>query len=243
MNIFKSLVLAILVAYSPCFTAKNLQSEKPLTLADPYVFYEKGWYYAYGTHSFEGIEVYRSKDLITWQFERLALESKNTKTNKWFWAPEVYHIKGKYLMYFSGNENIRAAWSDSPLGPFVEAEESPLLRRKPHEGNIDNHLFIDDDGKAYIFFVEWGYLGTSMAELEKDCLTVDTTTIKGIITPQQSWEKKLGQTNEGPFILKHKGYYYLTYSGNDFRSQDYAIGVAISNKITGPWKKEDYNPF
>ena len=49
--------------------------------------------------------------------------------------------------------------------------------------------------------------------------------------------------NEGPFILKRGGTYYLTYSANDFRSKRYGVGVATSRSITGGWIKSEQNPL
>ena len=50
-------------------------------------------------------------------------------------------------------------------------------------------------------------------------------------------------TAEGPFVLKHKGMYYLTYSGCDYRSPNYAVGYAISDSPTGPFVKYAGNPI
>jgi len=218
------------------------QKHQPLTLADPYVFYENGTYYAYGTNSDAGIEVYTSRDLKAWEFNGVALRKEDTTSPKWFWAPEVYHLDGRYLMYFSGNEEARAAWSDGPSGPFVELKSGVLL---PGQGcvNIDNHLYIDDDGTPHIFLVEFNHHpGVYQAKVEKDYTTIIKSTLHDAIHPEQPWECIRGLVNEGPFILKHKGTYYLTYSGNDYQSQDYAIGVALASDINGPWKKVDYNP-
>lgn len=221
---------------------ENHSSEpQPLALADPYILQEKGVYYAYGTSSDEGIEVFASTDLTKWKRLGWALRATRASCSKWFWAPEVYRVNGRYLMYFSGNERIRAAWSDSPTGPFNEIYSGPLF---PEEGNIDHHLYIDEDGKPYIFFVrfEQGNLIYS-CELETDLTTMKRQTLNFVSRPEQNWEKVQAVVNEGPFVVKHKDTYYLTYSGNDYRSKDYAIGVLTSSNINGPWEKATYNPI
>ena len=45
-------------------------------LADPFIFYENGTYYAYGTFSSDGILVFTSKDLKKWTNKGLALNKK-----------------------------------------------------------------------------------------------------------------------------------------------------------------------
>ena len=63
-------------------------------------------------------------------------------------APEVYYVNNKFYMYYSAEEHICVAVSDSPLGPFRQAVQKPMLE---DEKAIDNSLFLDDDGKAYLF--------------------------------------------------------------------------------------------
>ena len=80
-------------------------------LADPFIFYENGTYYAYGTFSPDGILVFTSKDLKKWTNKGLALNKKDTNIPRFFWAPEVYKIGKEYIMYFSGNEHLYVAKS------------------------------------------------------------------------------------------------------------------------------------
>ena len=64
-----------------------------------------------------------------------------------------------------------------------------------------------------------------------------------VIRPTEPWEKRSGEVTEGPFMLKHKGFYYLTYSGTGADSPDYAIGYATSQSPTGPFEKYPGNPI
>ena len=190
---------------------------KPLPLADPYILTEDGVYYAYGTTGDSGIEVFSSTDLENWTRLGWALRKEDTSCPKWFWAPEVYRVNGRYLMYFSGNEKIRAAWSDSPTGPFNELYSGPLF---PAEGNIDHHLYFDEDGQPYMFFVRFDHGNIIYScQLEPDCTTMKFNTLKFVARPEQDWEKLDAVVNEGPFIIKHNGTYYMTYSGNGYTCQ------------------------
>ena len=60
-----ALLLALLIASAAAAVAQYQVSKLPL--ADPFVFYEDGTYYAYGTYSGDGIVVFTSDNLIEWQ--------------------------------------------------------------------------------------------------------------------------------------------------------------------------------
>ena len=217
-----------------------------LMLADPYVLQDGDWYYIYGTHSDNGIVVYRSRDLHSWgdrcgnASEKLALHKDDVWGEKWFWAPEVYKVGDKYVMTYSAEEHICYAESDSPCGPFVQSDKRPYL---PEEKGIDSHIFFDG-GKAYMFWVRFeGPYGIWMAELSSDLRTLKLDTARLILEPKEDWERVQAYVSEGPMILKHRGKYYLTYSCNDYQSLDYAVGYAVSDNIFGPYERYEGNPI
>jgi len=222
-----------------------------LPFADPYVHCEKGVYYAYGTHAGDGIAVATSTDLKTWKLGvgkskgGLALHKDDSYGTKWFWVPEVYRrADGRYVMVYSAEQCACAAVGDSPLGPFAQLEKKPLLGGTEHAaGAIDNTIFRDDDGRIWMFYARGGIC---LVELETDMLHVK----KGakpqyLFGAQQPWERHVAacRVNEGPFVLKHDGLYYLTYSGNDYQNPRYGIGLATAKSVTGPWTKSKANPI
>lgn len=219
------------------------QQTKPVTLGDPFIMLYNGKYYAYGTNAADGIEVYTSDDLNMWtKSPDLALHKKDSWGEKWFWAPEIYYIKdkGKFYMYYSANEHICVATSDSPLGPFKQEERKPMLEGQA----IDNSLFIDDDGQAYLSFVRFTN-GNEIwiAELENDLETIKEETMKPILHVSQPWEEVWPRVNEGSFIVKRKGIYYLSYSGNSYESPFYGVGYATATNPLGTWVKYEKNPI
>jgi GH43 family beta-xylosidase len=219
-----------------------VQAAQKLTLADPFILYYDNKYYAYGTSDANGIVVYTSDDLHYWTKQsNLALHKNNSYADRWFWAPEVYYLNGRFYMYYSADEHICMATSDSPLGPFVQDVQEPMLPDKA----IDNSLFIDDDGKAYLFFVRFtDGNAVWMAELEDDYKTIKTATMKLCFAASTSgWEADWGKINEGPFVVKHGGYYYLTYSANHYQSQNYGVGFAYTNNLSSGWSKNRENPI
>jgi GH43 family beta-xylosidase len=222
--------------------AVQMQAAQKLPLADPFILYHDNQYYAYGTSDPNGIVVYTSDDLRFWTKQpSLALHKNNSYADRWFWAPEVYYLNGQFYMYYSADEHICVATSDSPLGPFVQNVQQPMLPDKA----IDNSLFIDDDGKAYLFFVRFTDGNAIwMAELNNDYKTIKTNTLRLCLTANTSgWEADLGKVVEGPFVVKHNGYYYLTYSANDYRSQNYGVGFAHTTNLSGTWSKSGDNPI
>lgn len=219
---------------------------KPVPFGDPFILLYDGTYYAYGTHAADGIEVYLSDDLEYWRGpvgvkNGLALHKEDVWADRWFWAPEVYHVNGKFYMYYSADEHICVAVSDSPLGPFKQEKKAPMIAG---EKCIDNTLFIDDDGKPYLFFDRFNDgLNIWVAELETDLITLKMETLHPCIHVSQEWETVWPRVNEGAFVMKHNGVYYLTYSANSYESPFYGIGCATATDLMGEWTKYPHNPL
>lgn len=213
---------------------------------DPFILLWENKYYAYGTQSPDGIAVYVSDDLETWTIPPsakggLALNKADVWADRWFWAPEVYYVKGIFYMYYSADEHICVATSDSPTGPFRQVVQQTMI---PGEKCIDNSLFIDDDGKPYLFFDRFDDgLNICVAELEENLLNIKPETIRKCIHVSQPWEEVWPRVNEGAFVIKRNGIYYLTYSANSYESPFYGIGVATSINMNGPWQKYENNPI
>lgn len=221
--------------------ATAVAPEERVRLADPFILLHEDTYYAYGTHSRNGIEFYTSNDLKTWRRGGLALHKRDSYGEKWFWAPEVYLLNGKFYMYYTADEHICVATADSPAGPFKQVQQVPMITNKH---TIDNTIFIDDDGKAYMFYVliRNGFK-VCVAELEDDLMTIKPNSESVCIKPEQPWERVGGKVNEGPSIIKRNGTYYMLYSGNGYKSQEYGIGYASAKNIRGPWRKTPHNPI
>ena len=81
------------------------------------------------------------------------------------------------------------------------------------------------------------------AELKDNLKEIKEETLTQCIEAVEPWEMVFGKVAEGPSILKRDGLYYLLYSANDFRSQDYAVGYATSDSPFGPLKKNSKNPL
>ena len=243
--------MLVVFACSACSQSKDDQPNHSsetlkVSLGDPFILLYNDTYYAYGTLAEDGIAVFVSDDLKNWSVPAeaasgLALKRGDVWGAKSYWAPEVYNINGKFYMYYTAEEHICVATSDSPLGPFTQTVKKPIIES---EKCIDNSLFIDDDGKAYLTFVRFTDGNNIwMAELDATLTEIKSETMRACIHVSQDWENVLGRVNEASYITKHNGIYYMTYSGNDYQSHLYGVGCATATSIVGEWTKYADNPI
>lgn len=243
MNIRNTISTLLLLLLSLGVSAQIEESQ--IFLADPYILLEDGIYYAYGTQSDRGINCYKSEDLKSWQFAGLALDMVNTTESKWFWAPEVYHIGDRYLMYYSANEHLFVAQSQNPTGPFYQIGGYMMENLLGSEQCIDSSLYIDKDGTPYLFFVRF-VDGNCIwqCQLQEDCITPIPGTLKLCLKAEEPWERIQAKVAEGPNVLRKGKKVFLSYSANDYQSQDYAVGYATTENVaSGQWSKNPGNPI
>ena len=240
-------LLSLFQGFTGNVTAQDQSGEiAKVPFGDPFIMLHNDRYYAYGTQSADGINVYVSDDLKTWRGpvgvkNGLALHKDDVWGDRWFWAPEVYFVNGKFYMYFSADEHINVATSDSPLGPFTQEVKKPMFE---NEKAIDNSLFIDDDGKPYLIFDRFNDgLNIWVAELEDNLKEIKPGTLHKCINVSQPWEEVWPRVNEGAFVIKRNGTYFMKYSANSYESPFYGIGFATAKHINGPWVKYENNPI
>lgn len=215
--------------------------------ADPVVLRHDGVYYLYCTYSPDhpnmpnGIRLYTSTNLVDWTDRGYVLKRDDSWGEEKFWAPDVIEHEGKFLMYYAAETRICVAESDTPLGPFTQPEKKPM---EPASIRIDAHIFQDDDGKNYLYYVcfnkgneIWG------VELNDDMRSVKSETARLQVKAVEPWETHMAPIAEGAEVLKHKGVYYMTYSGSHFMSPEYAVGYATARHPLGPWTKYEFNPI
>lgn len=132
---------------------------------------------------------------------------------------------------------IGVAVADAPIGPWTDAHPGgPILSQSVPVANdiqnIDPTVLIDDDGRVFIY---WGTFG----QLRGMELAADMVTPKGPQVKVQS----LPGFFEAPWLMKHKGVYYLLYAGNragpssDCTPAIYHACIAYGTAASplGPW--------
>lgn len=225
-------------------------------MADPYILEYNDRYYLYGTDDQpgevdRGFKVYTSTDLVNWSQPvgkgegGRALLSSDSWGNWGFWGAEVYLRDSIFYMFYTVEEHLAVATGTSPLGPFTQQEKKPLRNVK----EIDCHVHVDDDGKAYMYYVSFENNSNEIfvEELNDDWLSTKPETKTRCIWWTQAWENADPEFShwpvaEGSSVLKHEGIYYLFYTANHFLSQKYAVGYATSDSPYGPWNKYEGNP-
>ncbi|MGI8581984.1 MAG: glycoside hydrolase family 43 protein, partial [Chitinophagaceae bacterium] len=131
-----------------------------------------------------------------------------------------------------------------PSGPFKQEVFKSLSEETKQ---IDPYVFIDDNGKKYLYYVVVANGGNRIfvAEMNDDMLSVKTESAKQCIEATDVWEnteKDKWSVTEGPTVIKHNHLYYLIYSANHFKHATYAVGYAVSKSPYGPWQKYEGNP-
>lgn len=186
-----------------------------------------------------------SPDLVHWT-ERGTIFSAATRpgwAERDFWAPELHKFGRRYVVFFSarhrdGDLALGAASADNLLGPYTDLG-APLLR-DPNPGVIDAHVFRAPDGSSYLLWKIDGNANRTASRIQIQALREDGLELRGapseLLRNSLAWE---GSVVEGPWMIFEAGYYYLFYSGNDYGSAAYALGVARSMSATEGFIKLD----
>jgi beta-xylosidase len=197
MKHYLSTAIAIILVMTSCHR-HTVSYTNPLNVefGDPYVLLASdGKYYMYGTGggAVDGFCAYSSDDLVHWTSAGQVY--RGNTPDSWavgsFWAPEVYERDGRFYMFFSADwrenptnevENFRigVAVADSPTGPFKEMANRPLF--DPGYPVIDANVFVDEDGRNYLYFSRCCYKHPVESEI------ADWAKEKGLFSDiEESW--------------------------------------------------------
>lgn len=215
--------------------------------ADPDSEFYNGEYWVYPTysHPYDAqtfLDAFSSPDLINWTKHPNIL---NTTSFPWakraVWAPATISRNGKYYLYFAANDiqtndeygGIGVGVADRPEGPYLDPIGKPLIGQYYNGAQpIDQDVFIDDDGQAYMYYGGHGH--ANVVRINEDMISVGTF-------PDGDQYKEITPENyvEGPQMFKRKGKYYLFWSEGGWGGPDYAVSYGISNNPIGPFKRLD----
>ena len=193
--------------------------------------------------------ILRSPDLVHWTVAGALFRQDpawSDGTN--FWAPELFRQGDNYLAYYSarrknGRMCVAVAKSDNPIGPYDD--DGPLVCQP--DGSIDPSIVRNNQGWPFLVWKEdRNTAGVTTAiwvqPLSQDGLRMTGVPRKILQATGRGWE---GGVVEGPQIVRRKGWLYLFYSGNLCCGPncEYAMGVARSRGLYGPWKRWKRNPI
>lgn len=273
MRIYSFIALCWLMtttAIAGIITLDDLNIRDPFILADKHT----GCYYLYRSastsengKSYGGVEVYKSKDLKTWQGPKQVF---NVPKDNWItgrvWAPEVHAYMGKYFLFATLNSDIQwkanrkewptytfrgtqIFWSETPEGPFKPFSQFP--HTPMDEMALDGTLWVEN-GKPYMVYChEWVQIEDGTINV----LPLATDLSKPAGAPQALFNGSAAKwstgndhpsyniksyVTDGCFLYKtKKGKLLMIWSS--FSNSGYAIGIARSstNSILGPWIQDE----
>ncbi|MCR5179600.1 MAG: family 43 glycosylhydrolase [Bacteroidaceae bacterium] len=255
-----TLLAATLLLCAPASAQRSRQAHMsgnpilPEFHADPEILFSKqtGRFYIYsttdGAPGWGGyyFTAFSSPNLVDWKHEGIILDLATNQV-PWAtgnaWAPAIIEkeVEGKYkyFFYYSGHDPVTnrkaigVATADTPTGPFYDFGK-PIVSKLP-EGvrggqQIDVDVFQDPvSGKNYLY---WGNGYMAVAELNRDMLGIDTTTIR-VLTPEGGTLQDY-QYREAPYVFYRDGLYYFLWSVDDTGSANYHVAYGTAASPLGP---------
>ena len=217
----------------------------PFDFADPDVLTVGGTYFAYATNSVAGnVQIIQSTDLSHWSPVGNALPNLPTwAASDTTWAPAVMQIGGSFVLYYAavvagpggGEECISAATATQPQGPYRDSSTAPLECQPSLGGSIDPSPFTDAGGTPYLLWKSNGGTGSTTIWSEQldpaGTAMAPATEPTRLLGADEGWQ---GGVVEAPDLVLAGGHYFLFYSGSNWDTADYAVGVATCSGPLGP---------
>jgi hypothetical protein len=210
--------------------------------ADPAVVNFKGKYYLFVTRS-HGYWV--SDDMSNWKFIR---------PQSWYFngcnAPAAAVKDDKIILLGDPSGRGAVIETDNPgLGDWTTNFAVINVPR----GVQDPNLFVDDDGRVYLYEESSNKWPIHGIELDPNNWYVpigEQVELFNLDPEKHGWER-FGQDHksdlkpfiEGPWMMKHGDTYYLEYGAPGTQWNVYADGVYTSKSPLGPFEYAPYNPI
>lgn len=236
------------------------------TGADPVIVRHKGAYYLFQTLA-DGY--WRSTNLVDWRFI-----TPSRWENDSFVAPAAWSDGERLYLMPSMMEPGAIYVSDAPetgkLDYFVRrmprlpgqvrpGEEEKMKPGEIPPGPWDPALFLDDDGKWYLYWNSSNVFPLYGLEIEfKDGRLIYKGPAKEMfkLHPDRHGWERFGQDHsgtlpdgtpikpfmEGAWMTKVAGTYYLQYGAPGTEYNAYANGTYTSKSPLGPWEYAPWNP-
>lgn len=210
--------------------------------ADPAVVEFRGEYYMFVTRSHG---YWHSTDLQNWNFIPAPANWYPQGCN----APAAHNYKDS-LLYVCGDPSgsMSVLYTDDPKKGDWKGVPAIL-----HDLQ-DPDLFIDDDGKAYMFWGSSNVFPIRGIELDRNHRFLpkgEKKELFGLDLTNLGWERfgenhvsdsDLGGFIEGPWMTKHNGKYYLQYGSPGTEFNVYGDGVYVADHPMGPYTYQKHNP-
>lgn len=213
--------------------------------ADPVIVNYKGDYYLFSTNQWG---YWWSNDLSNWHFvSRLFLKPWH-KVYDELCAPAVCVMGDTMLVFGSTYSTNFPIWmSTNPKGnEWKEAIDSFEI------GGWDPDLFLDDDGKLYMYNGSSNRYPLYGIEIDRKTFAPKGTRKEMyLLEPWRYGWQRFGEYLdntfldpfiEGAWMTKHNGKYYLQYGAPGTEFSGYADGVVVGDHPLGPFTPQSF-PF
>ena len=220
----------------------------PGYFADPSIVEYQGHFYLYATLDPWGgdtLACWESTDLKNWEYRHLTWPTKQACTSptsggSMVWAPSVIKAPdGRFHMYVSVGSEVWTGVADHPLGPWTNPLGSrPLIpgNFKPGFHMIDAEAFVDEDGSTYLYWGSgWNWKNGRCFAAKLNATLDGFATEPRDVTPPDYFE--------GPFMFKHAGRYYLSWSEGRTDQDSYKVRYAIGDTPFGPFQTAANSPI
>ncbi|WP_243400002.1 family 43 glycosylhydrolase [Arthrobacter glacialis] len=213
-------------------TATETPSPIPGYFADPTIAVVDGRYLVFATTDGSpdwgstAFRAFTSHDLLTWEDHGVAFDVRDSAWAAGHaWAPAYAHANGLHYLYFTADRgSIGVAVAEAAAGPYVDTGR-PLVAEGDFAGvAIDPAIFTDDDGASYLY---WGNSVAHGVRLGADMVSFDPAQVV-------SWVPR--DFREAAWVHRRGDSYYLSWSVDDTRSEDYQVHYATGSGPLGPWR-------
>ena len=130
---------------------------------------------------------------------------------------------------------------------LFEYRDNADVRPNGYAAAIDAELFVDPQtNKKYMIYTHdlgagstgsCTYIMDMKSWTEPDYSSVKWLTQTGRTGVGANESIEEGNVNEGPFMIYHDGYYYLTHSVHTYTEPTYQVRQAVATSPTGPFRK------
>ena len=154
---------------------------------------------------------------------------------------------GPFVSFNDGTEpliNFEKIPEDHRLFEYRDTSD---IRPNGYAAAIDAELFVDPQtNKKYMIYTHdlgagstgsCTYIMDMKSWTEPDYSSVKWLTQTGRTGVGANESIDEGNVNEGPFMIYHDGYYYLTHSVHTYTEPTYQVRQAVSTSPTGPFRK------
>ena len=250
-----ALVAVILLALECCAEKGTFTYSNPVVSSnapDPGVLLLNGTYWMVSTagDSNTVFPLRSSPNLVEWTSHSPTFQAGSpTWASGSFWAPELHVLSsGKLVLYFTARERISnrlcvsvavANSDDDPSAGFVDALGGCLV--EDELGAIDATFYKENAREYLIWKVDGNSQGKPTPIMIRELDPSGTSFKIGsaateILRDSLPWEGGPSLV-EGPWLVKIDRLYFLFYSGSGYAGTSYAVGVARSTSLQGPYEK------